>query len=153
MRPSLPCRRRELSVSGLGLGGCSGRAAQAPHSTRLWRFLRVRGCEVTQWASCSFSVEAEPQEEAGAQVWGAPTVRVCLRVPACACHQLAAHSTFCPSVPFLPARPGAPWEGRKELCQPGPRLPEQRGGGRLPARPAHLPSVSSKFTLCRRNEG
>lgn len=58
------------------------------------------------------------------------------------------HCTFCPSVPFLPARPGAPWR-RGVIVKPG-------GGGKVgcparrPRRPAHLPPVGSKFTLCRR---
>jgi hypothetical protein len=70
---------------------------------------------------------------------------LCMRMYVCVHGQrtagLGAHSTFCPSVPFLPARPGAPWKGKERgsvslypcpLCMAGwwaptpPGLPSDR---------------------------
>lgn len=61
--------------------------------------------------------------------------------------------TFCPSVPFLPARPGAPWrrEGRDPVSSLV--LPSEQWEGGHPALAccsAYLPPISSKLALCRR---
>lgn len=59
-------------------------------------------------------------------------------------------TTFCPSVPFLPARPGTPWRRKKRHWLVPILVPsEQQSRAHSPFQ-THLPTIRSKFTLCGR---
>lgn len=56
-------------------------------------------------------------------------------------------TTFCPSVPFLPARPDAPWRRKKRRLINLDSVPSEQQGRAHPPFQTYLPTVRSKFTL------